>query len=665
MVNNYYIQANDNPELTAERKNCTFDTQKLAALYYGSKEKLDKRRKFDEFIKKLPEFQNEKSSIFMSRLERFDENSKKSVAFFDHFLTEVDTSDPNEVAMFYEKFFSYDGSPIALHLFVFLPNILNSMAGEQQQYWLNLAMNKQIIGTYSQTEMGHGTNLRKLETTATYDKETDSFIINSPTITSTKWWPGNLGKTCNVTIVVAQLYIDGKCYGPHSFMVQIRNFDNHKPLPGITIGDIGPKFAFANVDNGFVRFNNVKIPREHMFMKYAKVEKGGKYIKPLHDKTAYGSMIFVRSIMLLQQAQYLAMACTVAIRYSCVRRQGELEDKSEEVKVLDYQTQQYRIFPQLAKAWAFSAAGKYIMELFNKVNKDLTSGNADLLPQLHCLTSGLKSVISFQAGLGIEQCRMSCGGHGYSHASGLPNIYATQIGGCTYEGENMVMLQQCARYLMKIAAAVKERKNEMKGDKLFGYYFKNYHNNKCNTILEMLEAISYNKTMDVYDRLNKLKASGMSHELAWNNCAVDLCQAAKAHVSVFLCLIYNEFVNKLNDPGVKNVLGLLKDLWEKYELLHLSSSALKYNLINGKDLDKIKISLYDDLTKIRPQAVSIVDSFDFTDRDMITVLGRRDGNVYDNLLKWAQSSELNQYEVLPSHKKYLLPMTKSHEKSKL
>jgi hypothetical protein len=49
-----------------------------------------------------------------------------------------------------------------------------------------------VIGTYAQTELGHGTFLRGLETTATYDASTQEFIIHSPTLTavsSTPHWP--------------------------------------------------------------------------------------------------------------------------------------------------------------------------------------------------------------------------------------------------------------------------------------------------------------------------------------------------------------------------------------------------------------------------------------------------------------------------------------------
>ncbi|KAK7069628.1 Acyl-coenzyme A oxidase (Acyl-CoA oxidase), partial [Halocaridina rubra] len=62
---------------------------------------------------------------------------------------------------------------------------------EQKTLWLGKAMKGEIIGTYAQTELGHGTNVRGLETTATYDEKTQEFVLHSPTLTATKWWPGS------------------------------------------------------------------------------------------------------------------------------------------------------------------------------------------------------------------------------------------------------------------------------------------------------------------------------------------------------------------------------------------------------------------------------------------------------------------------------------------
>lgn len=69
---------------------------------------------------------------------------------------------------------------------MFVPAIKGQGTDEQQQKWLPLAYKMQIIGCYAQTELGHGSNVQGLETTATFDPETDEFIIHSPTLTSSK-----------------------------------------------------------------------------------------------------------------------------------------------------------------------------------------------------------------------------------------------------------------------------------------------------------------------------------------------------------------------------------------------------------------------------------------------------------------------------------------------
>ena len=81
-------------------------------------------------------------------------------------------------------------SPFGLHFLMFTPTIKLQGSPEQQAYWLPLCESGTIIGTYAQTELGHGTFVRGLETTATFDPKTDEFIVHSPTVTSTKFWPG-------------------------------------------------------------------------------------------------------------------------------------------------------------------------------------------------------------------------------------------------------------------------------------------------------------------------------------------------------------------------------------------------------------------------------------------------------------------------------------------
>jgi acyl-CoA oxidase len=62
-------------------------------------------------------------------------------------------------------------------------------------------------------------------------------------------------------------------------------------LPGIEIGDVGAKMGRHSLDNGWLQFHNVRIPRENMLMRWAQVSPEGEYTKPVIPQLAYGSLI--------------------------------------------------------------------------------------------------------------------------------------------------------------------------------------------------------------------------------------------------------------------------------------------------------------------------------------------------------------------------------------
>ena len=132
-----------------------------------------------------------------------------------------------------------NSNPLGLTNFLFTPYLKLVGTEEQVKYWLPLAEEGKIIGSYAQTELGHGTFVAGIETTATFDKTTDEFVINTPQESATKYWPGAIGFTATHTILLARMIIDGKDYGIHPFMMQLRNMEDFKPLEGIELGDIG------------------------------------------------------------------------------------------------------------------------------------------------------------------------------------------------------------------------------------------------------------------------------------------------------------------------------------------------------------------------------------------------------------------------------------------
>lgn len=112
---------------------------------------------------------------------------------------------------------------------------------------------------------------------AKYDPTTDEFVVNSPTLTSAKFWPGELGRLATHAVVHAKLYLGNDFYGIQTFFMQIRDMDTHIPMAGIEIGDIGPKYGYGAKDNGFMRFNNYRIPRTNMLSKYTSVDEKGNF----------------------------------------------------------------------------------------------------------------------------------------------------------------------------------------------------------------------------------------------------------------------------------------------------------------------------------------------------------------------------------------------------
>ena len=121
--------------------------------------------------------------------------------------------------------------------------IYNLGNDQQRKKWLPFLDTSKIIGAYAQTELGHGSDVQSLETTATYRRQDRCFVINTPSIKAYKWWPGELGHLSNIAIVFCSLILDEQKIGVFPFVVQIRDFKTHEVLPGVEVGDIGPKLS--------------------------------------------------------------------------------------------------------------------------------------------------------------------------------------------------------------------------------------------------------------------------------------------------------------------------------------------------------------------------------------------------------------------------------------
>jgi acyl-CoA oxidase len=93
-------------------------------------------------------------------------------------------------------------------------------------------------------------------------------------------------------------------------------------------------------------------------------------------------------------------------------------------------------------------------QIYDATRSSVDAGDLSSLIDLHSLSSGLKSLSSDLAAAGIEICRRAMGGHGFGGGSGLIQLNADYLSKPTVEGDNWMITQQMARYLVKKAELV-------------------------------------------------------------------------------------------------------------------------------------------------------------------------------------------------------------------
>src|ERR1700751_470675 len=223
----------------------------------------------------------------------------------------------------------------------------------------------QLFGGFAMTEIGHGSNVQALETTAVYDSEHRDFIINSPSYSSGKTFIGNAAVDGQFMVVFAQLHIGAAKHGVHAFLVPIRD-ENGQPLPGVSIEDNEHKLGLNGVDNGRIWFQNIRLRKTELLNRFAEITDDGQYRGEIkRNNTRFFTMIDTlvngRITMALAANGMAKSALTIAIRYAARRRQfgGGLQ----ETLILDYPATQRRLMPLFANAYAFDFAVKRLVRI--------------------------------------------------------------------------------------------------------------------------------------------------------------------------------------------------------------------------------------------------------------------------------------------------------------
>ncbi|RKQ92921.1 acyl-coenzyme A oxidase [Solirubrobacter pauli] len=308
-----------------------------------------------------------------------------------------------------------------------------------------------LPGCYAMTETGHGSNVQALRTTATYDPETQEFVVHTPDDDARKDYIGNAARDGRMAVVFAQLITGGESRGVHALLVPIRT-EEGEVCDGVRIEDCGAKLGLNGVDNGRIWFDHVRIPRENLLDKLAQVHADGTYVSPIENPTRrfftmLGTLIQGRVSVGGASISASKVALTIAVRRALERRQFGEPGAEQEALLMDYRTHQRRLLLPLAKTYALSFTQNRLVRDVHDVFTDEGAPERQRR-ELETLAAGTKAIATWHATDTIQACREACGGAGYLRSSRFASLKADTDVFTTFEGDNTVLLQLTAKNLL-------------------------------------------------------------------------------------------------------------------------------------------------------------------------------------------------------------------------
>ncbi len=499
------------------------------------------------------------------------------------------------------------------------------------------ALSLKVPGIYAMTETGHGSDVASLGTTATYDPETQEFVIHTPFRGAWKDYLGNAALHGRAATVFAQLITKDVDHGVHAFYVPIRD-ENGNFYPGIGGNDDGLKGGLNGIDNGRLHFTQVRVPRVNLLTRYGDVAPDGTYTSPIASPgrrffTMLGTLVQGRVSLDGAATNASKMALQIAITYGNQRRQFADHTGTETV-LLDYQRHQRRLIPRIATTYAQNFAHDVLLRKFDGVFSGADDTD-ESRQDLETLAAALKPLSTWFALDTLQASREACGGQGFLAENRLVGLHQDLDIYVTFEGDNNVLLQLVAKRLLtdfgkkfkkaspadlaKFAIGqAADRTLSNSGLRRLGQNVADRGSTARavsalrdpSTQHELLAERVETMVTHLATELQVANKGGKGEE-AFNERQSELIEAAIAHGELLQWEAFTDGLEKIQDADTKQVLTWVRDLFG----LGLIEKSLAWYLIHGRlSAQRAQaVTRYVDrlISRLRPHAQDLVDAFGY------------------------------------------------------
>ncbi len=528
---------------------------------------------------------------------------------------------------------------------------------KHHELYLERVASFDLPGAFAMSESGHGSNVQRVQTTATYDPVEQEFVISTPSDEDRKDYIGNAARDGQMAAVFCQLHVGGEKRGVHCILVPLRD-EKGKVCDGIRIEDCGHKLGLNGVDNGRIWFDDVRVPRENLLDRYAQVSEEGVYFSPIENEdrrffTMLGTLIQGRISVGGASMSATKAALAIAVRHADRRKQFGPPDSEEEMPLLDYRVHQRRLLPALAKTYALHFTQEGVVSELDRIfgADDGTAEQSDeeqrARRELESRAAGLKAIATWHANETIQQCREACGGAGYLSENRFGELMADTEVFTTFEGDNTILLQLVAKSLLTdyrdsfgelnavgTAAFVANQVWETVAEKsalreLIGRLTDDLVPGREGE--EDLLDREYHKNLFLWREEHIL--SGAARRLkrgiddgrdafdVFNECQDHVLSAARAHTEREIHEAFVVAVERTEDEGLKEVLGILCDLHALAEIERDRAWFQEHGRISSTRAKAITRQVNDLLTRVGPLAVDLVDAFGIPDALLAAPIG--------------------------------------------
>jgi acyl-CoA oxidase len=519
--------------------------------------------------------------------------------------------------------------------------ILHLGTERHHEAYLRDVIDLDVLGCFAMTETGHGSNVQALGTVARYVAEAREFEITTSDESSRKDYIGNAAEHARMAVVFAQLEVAGSSQGVHAFVVPLRD-EAGSVLPGVRIEDDGDKIGLNGVDNGRIRFDAVRVPRDALLNRYADVTEAGVYESAIDNPdrrffTMLGTLVQGRVCVGGAAINASKVALSIAVRYGLERRQFGNPGGPEEL-LLDYGLHQRRLFVPLARTYALHFAQEVLAGQLHAIFSATEEVDEHTRRALESRAAGTKALGTWHASRTIQECREACGGAGYLSANRFDALRADTDVFTTFEGDNHILLQLVAKGLltdysssfgeldqlgmvrfvaglavetvierMSVHKVVERIKDVLPGgdeewDQEAGLADPAYQ-------LAMFRWREEHMLAGVARRLKRGMDSGMDPAEVFSRCQDHVIGAARAHVERLVLEAFVERTAAMPDSANKVALNLLCDLFALSTIEDDRAWWMEHGRLSSARAKAISREVDTLCRRVRPIARDLVDAF--------------------------------------------------------